>query len=136
LKTNTPQFAPGFRIFVQDWIVLLIGIGLFFGLLKKYEIVSLVIAFVTGHFFLFCNVFRISRGLEFIWAGVFIAFSGPTIVDGFPNWSATIIISLGTTIAVVVYEMKKPSYHGIFWQQINPGLKAWWDSNLSLRGYN
>ena len=110
--------------------------GLFFGLLKKNEAISLVIAFVTGHFFLFCNVFRISRRLEFFWAGVFIAFSGATIVSGFPNWLTTIIISLCTTIAVAAYEMKKPSYHGIFWQRINPGLKEWWDSNLSLRGYN
>jgi hypothetical protein len=131
LKSTTPEFAPGFRLSLRDVIVLLIGIGLFLGLFKSYVDVSLIIAFVTGHFFLFCNVFRISRGLELSWAGIFIILSCATIFCDFPNWTITIAISIGATIVVVICEMKKPSYHGIYWRQINPNLKNWWDSNLS-----
>jgi hypothetical protein len=31
--------------------------------------------------------------------------------------------------AVVVLQMRKSSYHGIAWQRINPGLRAWWDAS-------
>ena len=33
---------------------------------------SLVLPYVLGHFFLFCNVFRVRRPPELIWAGVFV----------------------------------------------------------------
>jgi hypothetical protein len=114
-----------------DVMVLVIGISFFLVLIKTYPPISFVIAFTTGHFFLFCNVFRIARPLEFLWAGIFIALSGCTIFCGFPNWPITIAISLCVTTAVIVCEMKKPSYHGFGWQQINPELKNWWDANHS-----
>jgi hypothetical protein len=31
---------------------------------------------------------------------------------------------------VVVVEMRKPSYHGVGWKWINPGLPAWWESRM------
>jgi len=34
---------------------------------------ALVAPYVLGHFFLFCNVYRISRTLELVWSAVFIA---------------------------------------------------------------
>jgi len=33
------------------------------------------------------------------------------------------------TVAVVVVEMCKPSYHGVGWQRINPRLREWWAEN-------
>jgi hypothetical protein len=32
---------------------------------------------------------------------------------------------------VVIVEMRKPSYHGVGWQRINPGLPAWWDARVA-----
>jgi hypothetical protein len=76
----------------------------------------------VGHFFLFCNVFRVSRAPELVWAGVFLALAGSTIALGVPGWPATVAASLATTVVVVTLEMRKPSYHGIGWRRINPTL--------------
>jgi hypothetical protein len=131
LKPATSKFAPGFRISLWDVVVLVIGISFFLALIKNYAPISLAIVFITGHFFLFCNVFRVARPLELLWAGIFIALSGCTIFCGIPGWPVTIAVSFGATIVVIVCEMRKPSYHGICWQQINPGLKNWWEANHS-----
>jgi len=31
-------------------------------------------------------------------------------------------------VVVVVVQMRKPSYHGLGWQWINPELPNWWKS--------
>jgi hypothetical protein len=131
-----PKFAPGFRLSWRDVIVLVVGITGSIALDKTFWPASLIIAFAVGHFFLFCNVFRISRRLELIWTGIFIALSCVTIWAGFPGWAATIAISICATIVVVICEMKKPSYHGVSWRKINPHLKTWWDSNLADQNPN
>ncbi|CAK0748261.1 hypothetical protein CCP3SC1_1760005 [Gammaproteobacteria bacterium] len=38
---------------------------------------GLLIGLVLGHFFLFCNVFRVTRQTELIWAGAFITLDMP-----------------------------------------------------------
>jgi hypothetical protein len=85
------------------------------------------VGFVLGHFFLFCNVFRIPRRSELIWAASFVFLCVSTITTGIPGWTWTIIISLVVTVMLIWMEMKKPSYHGILWKQINPGLQEWWE---------
>jgi hypothetical protein len=61
-------FAPGFRLSAIDVGVVLAGaIGSF--LVAQVESwFGLAIAFTVGHFFLFCNVFRMPRPLELAWA--------------------------------------------------------------------
>src|SRR6185503_16949754 len=88
-------------------------------------------AFVVLHFFLFCNVFRIARPLELAWAVVFVALAGATIVVDQPGWIVTTAVSLVATVIVIALEMRKPSYHGIAWQKINPGLPQWWEANVA-----
>lgn len=88
-----------------------------------------VIAFVLGHFFLFCNVVRMARPLELAWAGVFVALAAATIMLDTPGWLVTASVSLAATVVVVMVETRKPSYHGVGWQRINPGLPAWWESH-------
>lgn len=109
--------------------MLLFGIGSSTAFAKIFWPASLIIVVAVGHFLLVGSVFRISRRLELIWAGIFAVLSGATILANFPDWAATIAISLCVTVAVVVCEMKKPSYHGVGWHRINPHLRSWWDSN-------
>ena len=125
-----PEFAPGFRLSVRDMIVLILGVGISIGLGKNFWPASFFVVFAVGHFFLFCNVFRISRRLELVWAAIFIVLIGGSIFVQTPTWPVTVVVTICATIAVVFIEMKKPSYHGIFWKQINPRLRDWWDSNL------
>jgi len=123
------EFAPGFRLSVLDAIVLVIGVAAAFALATVVPWWGFMVAFVVAHFFLFCNVVRMARPLELAWAGVFLAFAAATIALDAPGWPITTSISLVATAVVVGIQMRKPSYHGVGWQRINPGLRAWWDAS-------
>lgn len=124
-------FAPGFRLSVIDVVVLVGGTA---GAIVLSSLVwwwGFVPAFVLAHFFLFCNVVRMARTLELIWAGIFVLLAGATVAFEQPGWPVTAITSLLATVVLVVIEMRKPSYHGIGWQRINPGLPTWWRKRVS-----
>jgi hypothetical protein len=91
---------------------------------KSFWWAGLVIAFVLGQFFLFCNVFRVARKPELIWSAFFLFVAVPTVLTDIPGWPLTIATALLSTVGVVVCEMRKPSYHGIGWRWINPGLET------------
>jgi acyl carrier protein len=116
-----PTFQPGFRISKFDGVVLLIGAFATIFALDFFGPVGLLFAFIFGHFFLFCNVMRISRSLELIWSGIFLVLAGGAALLETPSWSTAIVAALVVTLIVIGLEMRKPSYHGVLWQRINPG---------------
>lgn len=120
-----PAFAPGFRLSALDVFILAIGGVAALALAMVVWWWGFVVGFVLGHFFLFCNVVRLARPLELAWAGVFLALAAGTVALGVPGWPVTASVSLVATVVVVRVEMRKPSYHGLAWQWINPGLSAW-----------
>ena len=122
------QFKPGFRISALDAGVLIAGAA---GSALAAQIewwMGSIIGFAVGHFFLFCNVFRVQRPFELAWAVLFILLAGSTIAIHMPGWGMTIATSLTMTAAIIAMEMRKFSYHGILWQRINPGLPKWWEA--------
>lgn len=123
-----PPFKPGFRIDTIDALVLVAG-GTASALAAQVEWwMGLVIGFAVGHFFLFCNVFRLARPLELVWAALFVALAASTIVMETPGWAVTIGGTLVATIGVIVMQLRKPSYHGVAWRRINPALPQWWEA--------
>ncbi len=120
------KFKPGLRLSFFDMVILAIAVISVIYLAKVLFFASFMVMFVIGHFFLFCNVFRVSRILEIIWAIVFVSASIMTLIVGYPGWILTVLISLVLSIGFIIYEIKSPSYHGIFWQRINPQLETWW----------
>lgn len=125
-RVRSAGFEPGFRLSMLDLFVLFVaaaGSG-WLGFLDGSW--GFAVAFVVAHFFLFCNVFRIARPLELAWAGMFVLLAAGTILGNVPGWPTTTAVMLTMTVIVVSIEMRKPSYHGIAWQRINPGLPAWW----------
>ena len=124
------EFKPGFRISIIDTAVLVGGL---IGSMIAWQTtwwLGFAIAYVVAHFFLFCNVLRIARIPELIWAAVFIGLAGSTIVSGSPGWIGTIVASLALTITLIAIEIQKPSYHGIGWQRWNPNLPQRWQSHF------
>jgi len=121
-------FAPGFRLSALDVIILVVGVVTAFALVMVVWWGGFVVGFVVAHFFLFCNVVRMARLLELAWAGVFVALAAATVALDAPGWPVTATVSLVATVVVVVVQMRKPSYHGLGWQWINPGLPAWWET--------
>lgn len=125
------DFAPGFRLSMVDIIVLVLGTAATIVLSTMVWWWGFVPAFVLAHFFLFCNIVRMARPLELVWAGAFVILAGATVAMDTPGWLATALVSLIVTAVIVVVEMRKPSYHGVGWQWINPGLPAWWEAHVA-----
>jgi hypothetical protein len=127
-------FHPGLRFSAWDALVLVAG-GVGVGVLATYAgWMAFVVGFTVGHFFLFCNVVRLSRARELLWAGVFVSLCAGTIVGEIPGWPWTVAIALAVTVAVVLSEMRQPSYHGVGWRTINPQLPAWWEARCGEAG--
>lgn len=133
MKSNMPrhEFKPGCRLSVLDVCALACGTVASVVGWQLLWWVGFVIAFVVAHFFLFCNVFRVSRPFELVWAATFVAMAGSTVTNETPGWMVTIMGSLVVTVAVIAIEMLRPSYHGIAWQRLNPSLPQWWESRFT-----
>ena len=71
-----------------------------------------LVAFVFLQFFLFCNVFRISRTSELIWAVAFLALAGATYYTDYPGWWNTCIATAILSTLLIWRETKRPDYHG------------------------
>lgn len=123
------KFAPGFRLSALDAIVIVTGVVAALALAAIEPWWGFAVGFVVAHFFLFCNVVRMARPLELAWAGTFLALAAATMALDVPGWPVTTLVSLAVTLAVVVIQMRRPSYHGVGWRRINPGLRAWWDAS-------
>lgn len=80
----------------------------------------LVIA--AGHFFLFCNVFRIARRRELIWAGLFLLNVTFWAWNESLTWTGVLLCQLPVTIALVLSDLRSAGYHGIFAKRLNPRL--------------
>ena len=111
-----------------DVVFIIVILGAAIGLNGISKLLSFYCIFVAGHFFLFCNVIRMSRIPELIWASTFSVFAISHHKTGVPSLVITILISLLCTFILVVIELRKPSYHGVFWQRLNPHLPNWFNA--------
>ena len=120
------KFLPGFRVSLVDALVLIAGTAGSATLTAESPDAAVLVAMPVLHFFLFCNVFRIKRRKELIWAAIFVISSALFIA--YQMFSATILIIANILVAVILIalETREPDYHGIFWQRLNPGLEQWW----------
>lgn len=120
-------FAPGFRFSILDGCVLVLGVVGASGAWFVWPVMAGVVLFVVGHFFLFCNVLRMGRGLELAWAGVFCGLAGMAIAVGMPSWGVVFGVACEVTVVVAVVQMRREDYHGVGWRRVNPGLREWWE---------
>lgn len=132
-SSDRTRFNPGFRCSLFDVAVLVVGgmatvLGAQFGWWM-----GVLIGFVVSQFFLFCNVFRVSRRLELAWAALFVGLMSCSQLTDLIDWTVAFVIATAATLLIVAVEMRRPSYHGIGWQRINPHLEAWWESRAATR---
>jgi hypothetical protein len=90
------------------------------------ERLGVLVLFVLAHFFLFCNVLRMSRPLELIWAALFVLLAASTFYFDLPPWNYTLAVMLVVTLILAFVQILLPSYHGVFWRKLNPNLEQWW----------
>jgi len=121
------DFNPGFRLSIFDLAVIILGLAGAWYLRNVSIEFSFIILFVLGHFFYFCNISRMSRVPELIWAACFVILYGVGVFYGIVTVTEVFVISFIITIVLTVLEARKPSYHGVLWSKINPNLKAWYE---------
>lgn len=127
------RFQPGFRLSVTDLVVMVVGASGAFLLSRIDSNLAFVVGFVVVHFFLFCNVFRLSRPPELIWATSFTLSAAATITLSWPGWTTTFVGAAALSALLIAREMGKPHYHGIWWRRLNPTLESWWDARSDHR---
>ena len=130
---RTLKFQPGFRLSEMDVGFLMLGVCAAVLLARLDERLGLASLFVLAHFFLFCNVLRMSRPLELIWAVFFVLLAGSTFTFGFPSWNSTLIAMLVVTLILALVHILQPFYHGVLWRMINPNLKQWWEARVGRK---
>ena len=89
---------------------------------------ALIAPLALGHFFLFCNVFRIRRSYELIWAASLILnFLVQTYFanTGQVNYFAILAVQTPITLFLIGLELRSQRYHGIASRRINPHLERY-----------
>lgn len=112
---------------MTDALVLIVGSIASFIVGTQVWWAGIVVAFVVGHFFLFCNVFRVRRKPELVWASLFVLLAASTVLTEKPGWMVTFAVSFLVAVMLIYRETKMLSYHGVGWQRLNPGLLEWWE---------
>ena len=130
---DAPRFQPGFRLSAFDVAVLIVGGAAAAYVTTIHPWTGVLIGFVVLHFFLFCNVLRMSRPLELAWAAAFAGLSAAAALLGTPSWPVVVGVSTAVTVVLALIEIRRPSYHGVGWRTLNPGLPEWWEAASRTR---
>jgi hypothetical protein len=116
----TMRRPPGFRFSAADAVVLVVGgvaSWLAWGVLGRMVLLLPVVLF---HFFLFCNVFRIRRSYELMWAAAFIVNLLAWQALGAFSWRNVLLTQAPLTLVFILAEMRSGRYHGVAFARINP----------------
>jgi len=130
--SKPPLRTWGFRFSVLDGVVLLFAPASAVLFRDFGPLLTLLPSFLVAHFFLFCNIFRIRRLLELVWAGLFLTNTCAwwPALDPIP-WLGVVGVQMPATVAVIALEMRSPRYHGIFASWLNPHLESYLHSEAS-----
>lgn len=112
----------GFRFSPWDALVLVFAAVILFAVKPERDSPVWAVAVVLGHFFLFCNVFRIHRWKELLWAAVFVINVAFWLKEGRIGWPSVLLVQTPVTLGAIVWEMRGPWYHGIFARRVNAQL--------------
>jgi cell division protein FtsW (lipid II flippase) len=120
----------GFRFTPSDAVAIVVFISVAAVFQHSGSPLWWMLLIAAGHFFLFCNVFRIIRRRELIWAGLFILNIGLWLWFGELTWSCILACQLPVTVVLIFADMRSPGYHGIFAKQLNPQLNDYLEGRL------
>jgi len=122
------EFRPGFRLSPLDTIFIAAFAIAAAVMWRSDAKLAGLLLLPCVQFFLFCNVFRIRRVPELIWAAAYLAVAGWAYATDAAMWIPIAgLLTLGGILIAV--EMFHPGYHGVLWRKINPGLPEWFDEN-------
>jgi hypothetical protein len=122
--------TAGFRLSVADGITIALGAVATAATIGPLGPMAGLFPMAVGHFFLFCNVFRVRRRYELAWTAVFLVnFTAWTYTEF--SWTGVLAIQLPVTAAAIALEMRSPRYHGVFAARLNPRLAEYLDGRIA-----
>ncbi len=110
---DTRRSQPGFRFSPRDAAVVVVCTLATAWLWGRVGSLSLLLFVVLGHFFLFCNVFRVRMRYELIWASSFVLNASAWQLMDALGWQTVLGSQIPITVLVIGAELRSPSYHGI-----------------------
>lgn len=121
-KSGRPR-TWGLRLSKLDCFVIVFSVVATVALWRFTNGYSLIGMLVVAHFFLFCNVFRIPRTPELVWAGAFLSVCLTLLVCDELHPLILAVAILPVTVLVLAYSIRLPTYHGVFANHLNPRLE-------------
>jgi len=112
----------GFRFSLTDAAAIIVFMSAAGFLWRQGSSLWWILLIAAAHFFLFCNVFRIIRRRELIWAGLFILNVGVWVWLDNLTWPCVLLCQLPITVGLIVADMRTSEYHGVFANRLNPRL--------------
>ncbi len=124
LSPDIKRRLHGFRFSLLDTVALLVCAAVVWFGWPFLDVFVLFAPLALGHFFLFCNIFRVRTRLELIWATLFVAnVIGMTFFTEVPHPGLVALVQTPVTLLVLFLEIRSREYHGIGAQTINPNLE-------------
>ncbi|MDK2973088.1 MAG: hypothetical protein PWP23_2843 [Candidatus Sumerlaeota bacterium] len=116
---STSARTAGFRFSLVDGAAVLVCAGATVLLWRPVGPLVLLFPIVLGHFFLFCNIFRVRRFPELVWSAVFLLNMAGWLFLGSFSWWGVLAVQTPLTVFLIGREMTKPWYHGVGARVIN-----------------
>jgi hypothetical protein len=104
----------GFRLSLLDIAAIVLCIASTLGLQSRLGTFVYLAPITLGHFFLFCNVFRIHRSYELVWAAVFMVNVAAWSMGADFHWLRVLAAQTPLTALLIALECRSERYHGIF----------------------
>jgi hypothetical protein len=120
----------GFRFYATDAVVIGVLGAAAIALRQIENPLWWILIVVAAHFFLFCNIVRIRRRFEMIWAGLFIANIGVWLWLGELGWIGVLSVQLPITLCLVLLELRSGRYHGVLARRANPRLNDYLEGKI------
>jgi hypothetical protein len=119
--------TAGFRFSVVDGVAIAACALGVYGLRELMLEFVWLLPFALGHFFLFCNVFRVRRNYELTWTALFLVNFCAWFFAGEFSWAAVLAVQTPVTAIAIAAEMRSPRYHGICARTLNSRLDEYLD---------
>ena len=120
----------GFRFSLADAVLIAVFLAAAGGLRLLETPLWWLLLIVAGHFFLFCNVFRIGRRFEYFWAATFILNVGLWSLFGLLAWLTVLAFQIPITAALILLNLRASGYHGVFAKRLNPRLHDYLEGKI------
>jgi hypothetical protein len=103
----------GFRLWPSDAVVLVVAGAATPVLWRLVGSIALLLPLVVGHFFLFCNLFRVRRWAELAWTGLLLVNACAWLLLGEFTVPRIFLAQAPLTLAVILIALLGRGYRGV-----------------------